>query len=193
MWPNAVLDGTDAVMLSAETAIGQFPVAAVRILHRVIAATEARHNRTGKLEDRAWYDRRPLNEMQAVSISGSKQDSFGFSACELAVRIGSRAVVVFVQSVGAALEVARFRPQLPIVAITGSAMLYRSLALAHAIAPLLCAECNATAEPRNLITKAGAWLQAQGLARPGDEVVLLTGSQTTDGKLDTLQIVQLPA
>ncbi|ABB74809.1 pyruvate kinase [Nitrosospira multiformis ATCC 25196] len=107
--------------------------------------------------------------------------------------MGARAVVVFVQSVAAALEVARFRPQLPIVAITGSAMLYRSLALAHAIAPLLCAECNATAEPRNLITKAGAWLQVQGLARPGDEVVLLTGSQTTDGKLDTLQIVQLPA
>jgi pyruvate kinase len=188
---NAVLDGTDAVMLSAETAIGQFPVAAVRILHRVIAATEARHNRSGRLEEAGWYDRCTLNEMQPAGISGLKQDNLGFSACELAVRMSARAVVVFVQSVAAALEVARFRPQLPVVAITGSATLYRSLALAHAIAPLLCAECNATAEPRNLITKARAWLLAQGLARPGDEVVLLTGSQMIDGKLDTLQIVQL--
>jgi pyruvate kinase len=188
---NAVLDGTDAVMLSAETAIGQFPAAAVRVLHRVIAATEARHNRSGKLEDAAWYGKYALNEMQSVRISGSKQANLGFSACELAVRMGARAVVVFVQSVAAALEVARFRPQVPVVAITGSATLYRSLALAHAIAPLLCDECNATAEPRSLITKAQAWLLAQGLARPGDEVVLLTASQMIDGKLDTLQIVQL--
>jgi pyruvate kinase len=190
---NAVLDGTDAVMLSAETAIGQFPAAAVRVLHRVIAATEARHNRSGKLEDAAGYDKHGLNEMQSVRISGSKQANLGFSACELAVRMGARAVVVFVQSLAAALEVAHFRPQVPVVAITGSATLYRSLALAHAIAPLLCAECNATAEPRSLITKARAWLLAQGLARPGDEVVLLMGSQMIDGKLDTLQIVQLPA
>lgn len=188
---NAVLDGTDAVMLSAETAIGQFPVTAVRILHRVIAATEARHNRSAKLEDAGWYDRRALNDVQSVSISGSKQDNLGFSACELAVRMGARAVVVFVQSVAAALEVARFRPQVPIVAITDSAALYRSMALAHAIAPLLCDECKATAEPLSLITKARTWLLAQGLARPADEVVLLTASQMIDGKLDTLQIVQL--
>ena len=107
--------------------------------------------------------------------------------------MGARAVVVFVQSLAAALEVARFRPQVPVVAITGSATLYRSLALAHAIAPLLCAECSPAAEPRSLITKARAWLLAQGLARPGDEVVLLTGSQMIDGKLDTLQVVQLTA
>ena len=65
------------------------------------------------------------------------------------------------------------------------------MVLAHAIAPLLCEECNATAEPLSLITEARAWLLAQGLARPADEVVLLTASQMIDGKLDTLQIVQL--
>jgi pyruvate kinase len=129
--------------------------------------------------------------MQSARVSGLKQDNLGFSACELAVRMDARAVVVFVQSLAAALEVARFRAQVPVVAITGSATLYRSLALAHAIAPLLCTECNATAESRSLITKAGVWLLAQGLARPGDEVVLLTGSQMIDGKMDTLQIVQL--
>lgn len=188
---NAVLDGTDAVMLSAETAIGQFPVAAVRVLHRVIAATEARHTRSSRLEEASWHDGRTLNEVQSVSISGPKQGNLGFSACELAVRMSARAVVVFVQSLAAALEVARFRPQVPIIAITGSATLYRSLALAHAISPLLCVECNPVAESRSLITKARAWLLAQGLARPGDEVVLLTGSQMIDGKLDTLQIVQL--
>ena len=100
-------------------------------------------------------------------------------------------MIVFVQSVAAALEVARFRPQVPVVAITGSVALYRSLALAHAIAPLLCDKFTATAEPPSLITKAQAWLLAQGLAQPGDEVVLLTASQMIDGKLDTLQIVHL--
>ena len=56
-----------------ERGLGQFPVAAVRILHRVIAATEARHNRSAKLEDAGWYDRRALNEMQfdvTVSANG---------------------------------------------------------------------------------------------------------------------------
>ncbi|HKX54008.1 MAG TPA: pyruvate kinase [Nitrosospira sp.] len=188
---NAVLDGTDAVMLSAETAIGQFPVAAVKILHRVITATEVGHNKPGKSRDAVWDDRLALNEMQSGSIFGSKETNLGFSACELAVRTGARAVIVFVQSVAAALEVARFRPQVPVVAITGSVALYRSLALAHAIAPLLCDKFTATAEPPSLITKAQAWLLAQGLAQPGDEVVLLTASQMIDGKLDTLQIVDL--
>lgn len=188
---NAVLDGTDAVMLSAETAIGQFPVAAVRILQRVITATEAGRNKPGKPGDAAWDDKPGLNKTQSDSISSPAQDNLGFSACELAVRTGARAVIVFVQSMAAALQVSCFRPQVPVVAITVSASLYHSLALAHAIAPLLCTECNATAEPRSLIAKARAWLLAQGLARPGDEVVLLTGSQLIDGKLDTLQMVQL--
>ena len=185
---NAVLDGTDAVMLSAETAIGQFPVAAVRILHRVITATEAGYSKPG---DAAWDDKPALNKTQSNSISGSGQDNLGFSACELAVRTDARAVIVFVQSMAAALQVSCFRPQVPVVAITGSSSLYRTLALAHGIAPLLFDESSIIAAPRSLIMNTRAWLLTQGLAQPGDEVVLLTASQMINEKPDTLQIIRL--
>jgi pyruvate kinase len=78
---NASLDGTDAVMLSAETAIGQFPVAAAEMLQRVLAATEF------ETATRIADDRLHPNG------STSTQDTVSFVACQLAIRLDAKAII----------------------------------------------------------------------------------------------------
>ena len=179
---NAVLDGTDAVMLSAETAIGRFPVAAVRVLRRVIAATENEYG-----------DRMALEQMHSRA-AGPRDDAMSFAACLLAARLGARAIIVRVRTMTTALAIARFRPQAPLVMVADSARLYRSLALVRGVSPLFSATSGAVNEgagPEACLSQAREWLISQGLAQPGDQAVLVFASGTAHDKADTLRTVHL--
>jgi pyruvate kinase len=173
---NAVLDGTDAVMLSAESAIGRNPVAAVNILRRVIAATQAE------------YAARMAQTRLQASGGVSADEAIGFAACQLAERLDARAIIVHVQSLPRAAAIARFRPQAPIVALTDSLSVCRSLTLVSGVSPLYAAS-HADAQAR--ITRARDWLYAHTLARPGEQVVMLSASASTEEAADTLQVVRL--
>ena len=179
---NAVLDGTDAVMLSAETAIGRFPVAAVRILRRVLAATE-----------KEYGERMALEQMHSRT-TGQLDDAMSFAACLLAARLGARAIIVRVRTMTTALAIARFRPQAPLVMVADSARLYRSLALVRGVSPLFSATSgvvNEGAGPEACLAQAREWLISQGLAQPGDQAVLVSVSGTAHDKADTLRTIHL--
>lgn len=127
---NAMLDGTDAVMLSAETAIGHFPVAAVEILRRVLAATEAGHARL--------LARERLRPGEAISAA----NPISLVACQLASRIDARAIIVPATDMATVLEIARFRPAAPLVAVADSEDLCRRLAMVWGVSPLLARGLN---------------------------------------------------
>jgi pyruvate kinase len=182
---NAVLDGTDAVMLSAETAIGRFPVLAVQMLGRVLGATEA-GTKAGREADHR--ERMALDYWPRPNVSDSSSDAVGFAACQLAARLGARAIVASVRTMMEAMNIARFRPQIPLVTITPSLRLYQSLALAHGVAPLLYASSR---EEPPTVHQAREWLFARGLAQPGDRAVLLYASGFIEGEPDLLQVVRL--
>lgn len=209
---NAVLDGTDAVMLSAETAIGKFPVAAVRILHRVLTATEAEYaapgcgiQEQGKLglhgmratvthpPSESRSAERPAGDSTGAAVGASTEISIegalGFAACQLSARIGARAIIASVRSVAAALEIACFRPRVPLVMLTDSSQLYRSLALVQGIAPLFSG--TYLGDQEQCVAQAGEWLFAQGLAKSGDLLVLLSAPAVNGNKASALQIVRL--
>ncbi|MBI2900503.1 MAG: pyruvate kinase [Planctomycetes bacterium] len=97
---NAVLDGTDAVMLSEETAIGKYAVESVRVMDRIIAEAE------------------PLLAPRSDDPGRDPEDVLSAAACEMAERIGARAIVVPTQSGFTARKVARRRPRVPIIALT---------------------------------------------------------------------------
>ncbi len=172
---NALLDGTDAVMLSAETAVGRFPAAAVRILQRVLAATEAEYASGMALE-------------RLRSVPGSTDDATSFAGCELAARVEARAIVAPVRDAAAVLALARLRPRAPLVMITGSERLWHSLAMVRGAAPLLCPRA---VEPGAWIACARDWLFARGLAQRGDPAVLLYSSDPTHAVPDSLRTVRL--
>ena len=180
---NAVLDGTDAVMLSAETAIGDFPVAAVRFLQRVLIATEEVY---GARMAQDW-----MNSAETASPADDAGNALSFAACLLAARLGARAIIAPVQSMEMALSVARFRPHAPLVMVADSVRLYRSLALVRGISPLVVNVRDDGADPRACLAQAREWLFAHGLAQENDPAVLLSASGATGDKVDTLQTVRL--
>jgi len=173
---NAVLDGTDAVMLSAESAIGRYPVMAAQTLNRVLLATEAE-----------FGARMALERLQA-SRADSADDPVSFVACQLAGRIGARAIIAPVSEMGSAQEIARFRPNVPLIAVTGSESLARRLAMVWGASPLLAPEDTG---PENRIHLAGRWLFERRMARAGDAAVVLSCSQPNAVTLDTLRVVRL--
>ena len=174
---NAVLDGTDAVMLSAESAIGHNPAAAVRILQRVTAATEAD------------YGERIFAARLQASGGVNPDDAVGFSACQLAKRLDARAIVTDVGNVFQAAALARFRPTAPIIALARDENVCRSLGLVWGVSPLLTHRAD---DPQARLARAAHWLYGRALARAGEPVVVLSSSTGHNQAADTLQVARLP-
>lgn len=178
---NAVLDGTDAVMLSNETSIGKFPVAAVRFLDRVLSATEKK------------YSKQMANEqikLDMISSLGRSEDALSVAACLLASRLGARAIIIQAHAISTVLEITRFRPQAPLVVVTDSIRVYRGLALVRGVSPLFSNHSGTESELQAYVVQAWDWIFSQGLASPGDQAVLVSSSSNTCKRADTLQIVR---
>ncbi len=155
---NAVLDGTDAVMLSEETAIGRFPVEAVTMMAAIAVDAES------SFPFDAWLHR--------FETGGPLPEAVARAACTLAADIDAAAIVACTQSGSSARRVARCRPRTPILAPTPHAETYRRLALVWGVTPLLSQSQPTTDE---LIDEAvGAALAAARVQR-GDTVVITAG------------------
>jgi pyruvate kinase len=151
---NAVLDGTDAVMLSEETAVGRHPVAAVEVMRRILEQAET------ALE--------PRTDEMGAGVS----DLIAHAACNVATRLGAAAIVVATRSGFTARKVARHRPRLPVIALTPDEGVRRRLSLVWGITALRMAwEEN----PEVLLTRFREPLRASGLVAPGARVVVTAG------------------
>ncbi len=122
---NAILDGTDAVMLSEETAMGRYPVTAVKFLDQISRATEAHFPYTQWLRDRVDSKRHEISE--AIS----------YAACEMAQDLKAAAILTSTDFGDTARYISRFRPQAPIIAVTTRQETWRRLALVWGVFPLL--------------------------------------------------------
>jgi pyruvate kinase len=172
---NAVLDGTDAIMLSEETAIGRFPVEAVTMMAAI--ATDAESS----FPFDVWIHR--------FETGGPLPDAVARAACSMAADINAAAIVTCTQSGGTARRVARYRPRAPILAPTPHAETCRRLALVWGVTPLLNQSQPTTDE---LIAGALGAALASTRVRRGDTVVITAGvpvghpGMTNLIKVDTL-------
>jgi pyruvate kinase len=157
---NAILDGTDAVMLSAETAAGQYPRLAVEAMSRIILEIE-KHPRISGADDR---------EVPHVTVSTERAIA---AAATSAVRsLGAPALIVFTKSGFSARIVASHRPDVPILVLTDQERTYRQLALVWGVIPCLVQHCSTYESMVKLALDA---VRARELARPGDRVVVTAG------------------
>jgi pyruvate kinase len=170
---NAILDGTDAVMLSAETAIGAHAVAAVRVLHDVITATESQYpNRAG------------LERRDAGKTWSSEPDAISFLACRLSRDVQAKAIVAPAESGRMALRIARFGPAVPIIALCESEHQARQLALAWGVVPLVT--------PGTGIQAARSKLLQWGWAHEDDLAVLVADSRLDPSREShSVQVVRI--
>ena len=159
---NAILDGTDAVMLSAETAMGAYPQLAVRAMARIIAEIE-RHPppRTPRSIGRRRQDEPVATE-----------DAIAAATAAAAESLAAPVVLVFTKSGFTARIVAAHRPGVPILALTDIEQTYRQLALVWGVQPALVPH---TATYDEMLVHGKAVVQARGLAKPGDRVPVTAG------------------
>lgn len=167
---NAIFDGADAVMLSAETATGKYPLQAVQMMHEIAleAETQCRSVPSGAVEAR------------------DVTDAIAQVTCEVAREIGARAILCGTTSGRTARLVARYRPGIPILAITPHAETCRRLALTWGVTPLLSRRLKSTDQ---LIADASRMAVDAGVVQAGDIAVITAGVPFgTPGQTNLLKV-----
>ncbi len=157
---NAILDGTDAVMLSAETAAGEYPREAVEAMDRIIRAVEADGGRESRLE--AWATGGPVRAEHAVAAA----------AVAAARMLEAPLIVTFTKSGFSARVVAASRPPMPVLGVTDGEQTYRQLALIWGVVPMLA---GGPPSYDAMLDAARGRILDSGLARKGDRVVVTAG------------------
>jgi pyruvate kinase len=160
---NAILDGTDAVMLSGESAVGRFPVETVETMARIADFTEE-HGLAG-IRTRALES---LHDGAGTPITRSLTRV----AASVAEELGCKLILAFTESGLTAKLVAGHRPRVPVVAVTHDEKVYRQLALWWGVVPTLVASTENTDE---LLAAGEETLKARGLVRAGDTILMLSG------------------
>jgi len=156
---NAIIDGTDAVMLSAETAAGQYPRLAVEAMTRIISEIESQT--TASRVDRRKPD-----------VAFSTEFAIAAASSAAVSMLGAPCLIVFTKSGFSARVVASQRPQVPILVLTDVARTYRQMAMVWGVVPELVTHCDSYDEMVRLALSA---VQRRGLAKPGDRVVVTAG------------------
>ncbi len=157
---NAILDGTDAVMLSEETAVGAYPVEAVGMMDRIAAETE-------KAFPYALWEGR----VHGTDVIDTPE-AVAHAACDLAEHIDARCIVCFTYSGSTARLVSKYRPDRPIIAPTPNRGTCRRLALIWGVEPWLTEH---EVEGEELVTCAVRAARAICGAEPGDRLVITAG------------------
>lgn len=170
---NAIIDGTDAIMLSEETAVGRFPVEAVEVMKKVAAATEE------TLPYRRFLARRRV-------LVKKIQDAISYSACETAYELGARCIVAHTRTGTTAHRVSKFRSPVPIIALTHSEPVMNRLTLLWGVYPYRTRRLTTTAE---IFAAAKDAALKSGTARRGDKLVVVCGDPSTpSGTTDLLRV-----
>jgi pyruvate kinase len=170
---NAICDGTDAVMLSAETSTGRYPDLAVRMMARIAEETERWLGPQGFAEPLA-----PLTPSNAEIIADAAYRA-GRSG-------GVAAIVVFTSSGASARLISRFRPPVPIYAFTQSECVARQLSVSFGVAPILAPDVKST---DHMLLQMEQILVTAGRLKPGDNVVFVAGQPI--GRTGSTNLIKL--
>jgi pyruvate kinase len=162
---NAIFDGSDAVMLSGETASGAYPLEAVRMMSRIIRAAEEHP------ELAVQQGRDPFHQSYETD---EFTDSLAGAARYAAEEIDARYIVVFTQSGFTARLMSKFRPRAPVIALTQSTWVARRLNLLWGVTPFVLKDVGDFHE--QIVERVSSFLVEQGLVEPSDRVVILMGS-----------------
>ncbi|XP_004628819.1 pyruvate kinase PKM isoform X2 [Octodon degus] len=182
---NAVLDGADCIMLSRETAKGDYPLEAVRMQHLIAREAEA-----------AIYHLQLFEELRRLApITSDPTEAAAVGAVEASFKCCSGAIIVLTKSGRSAHQVARYRPRAPIIAVTRNPQTARQAHLYRGIFPVLCKDPvqQAWAEDVDLrVNLAMNVGKARGFFKTGDVVIVLTGWRPGSGFTNTMRVVPVP-
>ena len=157
---NAVLDGTDGVMLSAETAVGRYPVEAVAVMNRICRAVE---------QSQRYLD------LPRVAFRESEQtfsNAIALAAVQASEALGLSKIIAFTETGNTVRLVSRYRPQAEVVAITPEEKVYNQMSVLAHVRPFMCRRGTSIEE---MWQTASDDLLAAGLVRQGEKVIFVAG------------------
>jgi pyruvate kinase len=163
---NAILDGSDAVMLSAESASGKYPVETVQMMARIVFAAEANRQHIA-----FEWEREPFRK---ISEADEFTDALAGAANYAAEQLDAKYIVVFTQTGFAARLMSKFRPKVPVIALTPSSWVARRMNLLWGVQPFVLREAGQFHE--QIVDRVDEYLLAKDIVRPGDRLVILMGS-----------------
>jgi pyruvate kinase len=175
---NAIFEGTDAVMLSNETAIGKFPVETVQMMRKVIIKTEKSELFKNSLSRR---ENLPRNDIS---------DAIAFSSRDIAETVKAKLIITATESGRTAIFVSKYKPDMPVLALTPKEETFRYLKLKWGVFPVKVRPFSSVDE---ILLKAPKIALEKGLIRKGDLYVITAGFQTGISgstnliKVDTIQ------
>ncbi len=157
---TAVYDGADAVMLSGETASGEFPTEAVTMMDRIITEVE---------QDEHY---RVITEASRLEPEHTTRDAISAAARQVAHTLGAAAIVTFTSSGSTTLRAARERPEQPILSVTSDMEVARQMAVVWGAHSVMAKDVRSFTE---MVQKAVHYAQSEGFAKVGDRVVITAG------------------
>jgi pyruvate kinase len=167
---TAILDGTDAVMLSDETTVGMYPVEAVRMLDRIARSTE---------------EASPDQSLSVTVPSDRTEEAIAKAACQLAEYVRAKAIVAPTQTGSTARRVAMFRPSRPIVALCTDPRIARTMKLYKGVVPMLSTPAGTM---DRIFEKADQAAIKLGVASPGDKIVVTSGTPGMKGTTNLIKV-----
>ena len=179
---TAVFDGADAVMLSGETAVGQYPVEAVSIMKRIVAQVEA---------DESWQ---ALQKVTRPAPERSTSDAIAFAAQQVAETIGAAAIVAYTLSGRSAVRISRERPACPVLGIAGNVEAARRLSVAWGVQAMALDQSEPNETIEHVVESAVEMAKQAGIAGVGDLLVIVAGVPFgRAGTTNTLRVVKVGA
>jgi pyruvate kinase len=174
---TAVYDGADAVMLSAETAAGDFPVEAVRMMNRIVERTE---------QDPLF---RRITEASRLEPEPTAADAISAAACQVAETLSVKAIVTYTTSGSTTLRAARERPDVPVICLTPNRDTARRLSVVWGVHSIHTSDAR---DFLDMVEKASRHAVKDGFAAKGDRIVITAGFPFgTPGSTNILRIARV--
>ncbi|XP_043933441.1 pyruvate kinase PKM isoform X1 [Protopterus annectens] len=182
---NAVLDGADCIMLSGETAKGDYPLEAVRMQHAIAREAEA-----------AMYHIQLFEELRRLSpMTKDPTEAAAIGAVEASFKCGAGAIIVLTKSGRSAHLVSRYRPRAPIIALSRNGQTARQVHLYRGIFPVLYKEAVHESWAEDVDRRVNFAMdvaKARGFIKTGDVVIVLTGWRPGSGYTNTMRVLPVP-
>jgi pyruvate kinase len=171
---NAVYDGTDAVMLSGESAVGKYPVEAVAMMARIVIDAER------NIKEQEYTDRRKQRRTR-LSIAETICEATAHAADDLDLR----AIALFTESGYTARQLSKYHPSAPIFALSPVEITINRVNLLWGTTPIRCPKVNST---EALVAVAEDLLEKDGYVRPREVVAIVAGTRTKSGSTNFLRL-----
>lgn len=160
---NAIFDGTDAIMLSGESASGLYPIEAAKTMSKIAKETECH------------LDYNYLNQRLKEPAMYDFAEAISYSTCRTPNVLHAKAIVAATNSGSTAKLVSKYKPKCPIIAITPNAEVMRGLSLNFGVFPVLCQEFSTTDD---ILTEAKTIVKNLNIGHEGDDIIVAAGMPT---------------